>query len=56
MKLLILGYIRPELDYISKEALIQDIKIDIEIARASLQRDAYKKFMFDEYLSAFTKQ
>ncbi|KAF8420229.1 hypothetical protein EV426DRAFT_634155 [Tirmania nivea] len=33
MKLLVLGYIRPELDYVSKEALIGDIKTDIEIAR-----------------------
>ena len=42
MKLLVLGYIRPELDYVSKEALIEDIRTDIEIARLSLQRDAWE--------------
>ena len=41
MKLLVLGYIRPELDYVSKEALIADIKTDMEIARVSLQREAW---------------
>ena len=42
MKLLVLGYIRPELDYVSKEALIEDIRTDIEIARLSLQREAWE--------------
>ena len=41
MKLLVLGYIRPELDYVSKEALIADIMTDIEIARLNLQREAW---------------
>ncbi|KAF8441120.1 hypothetical protein BGX38DRAFT_1096919 [Terfezia claveryi] len=41
MKLLVLGYIRPELDYVSKEALIRDIKTDIEIALVSLERDRW---------------
>ncbi|RPB23750.1 riboflavin kinase [Terfezia boudieri ATCC MYA-4762] len=41
MKLLVLGYIRPELDYVSKEALIGDIKTDIEIALVSLERDRW---------------
>lgn len=41
MKLLVLGYIRPELDYVSKEALIEDIKTDIEIARVSLEREGW---------------
>ena len=41
MKLLVLGYIRPELDYVSRDALIADIKTDIEIARVSLQREAW---------------
>lgn len=41
MKLLVLGYIRPELDYVSKEALIRDIKTDIEIARVSLERGGW---------------
>ena len=41
MKLLVLGYIRPELDYVSKEALIGDIKTDIMIALVSLERDGW---------------
>lgn len=41
MKLLVLGYIRPELDYVSKEALIKDIKTDIEIASVSLEREKW---------------
>ncbi|ODV79927.1 riboflavin kinase [Suhomyces tanzawaensis NRRL Y-17324] len=42
IKYTVLGYIRPELDYTTKEALIQDIKRDIEIAEATLATDAYK--------------
>jgi riboflavin kinase len=41
LKLLILGYIRPEYDYVSLEALIEDIRVDCEVARKSLQRPAY---------------
>ncbi|KAI5296703.1 NADH-cytochrome b5 reductase [Ascosphaera pollenicola] len=44
MNLLILGFIRPEYDYVSKEALIDDIKTDCEVAVRSLQRPAYKTF------------
>ncbi|KAK5778598.1 riboflavin kinase PWA37_000136 [Arxiozyma heterogenica] len=41
IKFNILGYIRPELDYTSVEALINDINIDIEIAKKSLQTPEY---------------
>ncbi|KAL1405178.1 riboflavin kinase [Vanrija albida] len=41
MSVLILGYIRPELDYVSKEALIQDIQTDVKVALNSLSRPAY---------------
>ncbi|PKX98511.1 riboflavin kinase [Aspergillus novofumigatus IBT 16806] len=41
LKLLILGYIRPEYDYVSLEALVEDIRVDCEVARKSLQRPAY---------------
>lgn len=41
MRLLILGYIRPELDYSGLEALIRDIRIDCDVARASLARPAW---------------
>ncbi|CAH2353722.1 riboflavin kinase [[Candida] railenensis] len=40
----VLGYIRPELDYTTKEALIEDINIDIKIALESLQLPGYQKF------------
>jgi riboflavin kinase len=41
LKLVVLGYIRPEYDYVSKESLIEDIRTDIEVARRSLRREAY---------------
>jgi len=44
MKVIVLGYIRPEYDYVSKEALIEDIMIDIRAARESLKRPAYEAF------------
>ncbi|GIJ98993.1 riboflavin kinase [Aspergillus viridinutans] len=45
LKLLILGYIRPEYDYVSLEALIEDIRVDCEVARKSLQRPAYECYL-----------
>lgn len=41
MRLLIVGFIRKELDYSGLEALIQDINIDCEVARTSLGREAW---------------
>ncbi|QEU59695.1 Fmn1 [Kluyveromyces lactis] len=38
-----LGYIRPELDYTTKDALIADIHTDIEIAKEKLQLPGYRK-------------
>ena len=46
LNLLILGYIRPELDYISLEALIEDISFDCQVARNSLLRSAYSCYLF----------
>ncbi|KAB8218505.1 riboflavin kinase [Aspergillus novoparasiticus] len=45
LNLLILGYIRPEYDYVSLEALVEDIRIDCEVARQSLQRKAYASYL-----------
>lgn len=45
LNLLILGYIRPEYDYVSMEALIEDIRVDCEVARKSLLRDAYQQYL-----------
>lgn len=50
LRLLVLGYIRPEADYVSKEALIADIEMDIDVARRSLDREAYRAFSKDERL------
>lgn len=46
---MLLGYIRPELNYISKEALIEDIKTDVRVALNSLQRPDYEKYEKDEF-------
>lgn len=42
MRLLILGYIRDEQSYDGVEALIEDIKMDCEVAKNSLNREAWK--------------
>ena len=53
MKLLILGFIRPEYDYVSRDALIEDIKTDIEVARRSLERKGYKEYREEGWLGEF---
>ena len=55
MNLVILGYIRPEYDYVSKDSLIDDIKTDIEVAERSLERLAYSRWKEDEYLTTFPR-
>ncbi|MCJ1293547.1 riboflavin kinase [Xylographa carneopallida] len=50
MNLLILGFVRPEYDYVSKEALIADIREDVEVARRSLAREGYSVWRGDGYL------
>lgn len=54
MNLVILGFIRPEYDYVSKESLVDDIKTDINVAGRSLARPAYAKFLNDPYLLELT--
>lgn len=41
LRVMLLGYIRPEKNYDSLDALIEDIRIDCEVARRSLDRDTY---------------
>lgn len=53
MNLMILGFIRPEYDYVSKESLIEDIMFDIEVARKSLVREAYARYKGERYLLEF---
>ncbi|KAI9574484.1 riboflavin kinase [Boletus coccyginus] len=52
LKVLILGYIRPEFDYISREALIDDIDTDRRVALNSLARPGYEKYASDPFFSA----
>jgi len=49
MKAIVLGYIRPELDYTSRDDLIEDIETDKRVALRSLVRPAYQKFAQDEH-------
>lgn len=44
IKFSFLGYIRPELNYTTKEALIADIRRDIEIAQETLNTHEYEAF------------
>lgn len=37
----------------SKESLIEDINVDIEVARRSLEREAYERLKGEEYLRVF---
>jgi riboflavin kinase len=65
MRAVVLGYIRPELDYTSRghflsanvytladnsaEALIDDIEVDKKVALNSLARPGYQKFVADPH-------
>lgn len=49
MRVLVLGYIRPELDYTSREALIADIETDKKVAIRSLARPAYAQYAKDSF-------
>ena len=53
LNLLILGFIRPEFDYSTKEQLILDIEEDIEATKRSLARPSYMKHSEDAYLTTF---
>ncbi|KAK6460121.1 riboflavin kinase-domain-containing protein [Scheffersomyces coipomensis] len=45
LKYNVLGYIRPELNYTTKQALIDDINLDISIAKqVLLEKEAYRQF------------
>ncbi|MCJ1427064.1 riboflavin kinase [Sticta canariensis] len=53
MNLLVLGFIRPEFDYESVEALVVDIELDIEVSKRSLDREAYKALAKEAWLLDF---
>lgn len=50
MNLSILGFIREERNYDSMEALVEDIHEDAEVARRSLEREAYVRRRGDGWL------
>ena len=54
MNLQILGFIRPEYDYVSKDKLVEDIRFDVKVASNSLARDAYEAAKSEEYLLTFS--
>ncbi|TCD71355.1 riboflavin kinase [Steccherinum ochraceum] len=49
MRAVILGYIRPEYDYVSRDALIEDIDTDKQVALRSLSRSKYEEFKTDKH-------
>lgn len=49
IKFMVLGYVRPELNYTTKEALIEDIHTDILVAEKSLEREEYAKYKHDAF-------
>ncbi|KAJ7068055.1 hypothetical protein C8F01DRAFT_1116684 [Mycena amicta] len=51
MKSVVLGYIRPELDYTSRDALIADIEVDKKVALNSLNRPEYEKYSRDGHFN-----
>ncbi|EXJ93234.1 riboflavin kinase [Capronia epimyces CBS 606.96] len=53
LNLLVLGFIRPEYDYVSLDALVDDIKTDCDVAARSLRRPAYEKFEREPWLKDF---
>ena len=50
LSLMILGFIRPGYDYVSKDALVEDIREDIRVAQRSLAREGYEAWKQDEWL------
>ncbi|KAK7060329.1 riboflavin kinase [Paramarasmius palmivorus] len=59
VRAIVLGYIRPELDYTSlgdiTEALIEDIETDKRVALNSLNRPEYQKYSNDSHFVATSK-
>ncbi|KAI8928212.1 hypothetical protein BC831DRAFT_449565 [Entophlyctis helioformis] len=50
LRVIVAGYIRPELNYTTLEALIEDIQTDIRVAIASLDRPAYIALKSDAFI------
>lgn len=50
VRVVVLGYIRPEYNYVSREALIEDIEMDKQVALNSLQRPLWQDYGRDPFL------
>ncbi|KAI0688556.1 riboflavin kinase [Cytidiella melzeri] len=55
LRAIVLGYIRPELDYVSREALIEDIEMDKRVALNCLARPEYEKYKQDSVFAGQPK-
>ncbi|TIA93419.1 hypothetical protein E3P99_00149 [Wallemia hederae] len=51
MRVIVTGYVRPELDYSTLEALIEDIEFDKKVALHSLDRDSYRALQSDSFFN-----
>jgi len=49
MRVIVLGYIRPEYNYTSVDALIEDIKTDMKVASESLKRVDYSSYKTSDF-------
>lgn len=49
LRIVMLGFIRPEYNYTSLESLIDDIETDKAVAKKSVERPAYRKFIEDPF-------
>ncbi|KAJ1925174.1 riboflavin kinase [Tieghemiomyces parasiticus] len=52
LKVVVLGYLRPERDYTSLDALIYDINVDITVAKNSMARAAYCAYRSDPFFES----
>ncbi|KAF7776360.1 hypothetical protein Agabi119p4_4753 [Agaricus bisporus var. burnettii] len=51
MRAIVLGYIRPELNYTSRDALIADIETDKQVALRCLERPGYHTYAEDKHFN-----
>ncbi|KAF8524741.1 riboflavin kinase [Gautieria morchelliformis] len=54
LRAVVLGYIRPELDYTSRDALINDIDTDKRVGEKSVNRPTYRIFAQDPHFKSPT--
>lgn len=50
LSVILLGYVRPELNYVSKEKLIEDINEDVRVALRSLGRKEWARYADERFL------